>query len=55
MKVQNHLMADVSGDEVEAWMVANKVVEPIDAEADAPTNQACPDEAPEAQPVQFKG
>ncbi|MDP6035245.1 MAG: glutaredoxin [Verrucomicrobiota bacterium] len=55
VEINGHMLADVSGDEVEAWMVANKVVEPIDAEADAPTNQACPDEAPEAQPVQFKG
>jgi hypothetical protein len=44
----------VNDDEVEAWMLANNVVEPTNAEADAPTDQPCPDEMPEEQPIQFK-
>ena len=46
--------ADVSGDEVEAWMLANNVVAATDAEADAPTDQPCAHEMPEAQSMQFK-
>ena len=54
VEINGHMLADVSGDEVEAWMLANNVVEPTNAEADAPTDQPCPDEMPEEQPIQFK-
>ena len=54
VEINGHILADVSGDEVEAWMLANNVVEPTNAEADAPTDQPCPDEMPEEQPIQFK-
>jgi monothiol glutaredoxin len=42
--INDHMLADVSGDEVERWMVENHVVELLDAEADAPTNSSCTDE-----------
>ena len=54
VEINGHILADFSGDEVEAWMLANNVVEPTNAEADAPTDQPCPDEMPEEQPIQFK-
>ena len=54
VEINGHMLADVSGDEVEAWMLANNVVEPTNAEADAPTDQSCPDEIPEGQSIQFK-
>ena len=54
VEINGHMLADVSGDEVEAWMLANNVVEPTNAEADAPTDQPCPDEIPEGQSIQFK-
>ena len=54
VEINGHMLADVSGDEVEAWMLANNVVEPTNAEADAPTDQPCPDEMPEGQSIQFK-
>ena len=54
VEINGHMLADVSGDEVEAWMLANNVVEPTTAEADAPTDQPCPDEMPEGQSIQFK-
>ncbi|MCG8602339.1 MAG: glutaredoxin [Verrucomicrobiales bacterium] len=42
--VNGTMLADVSGDEVEAWMIENGVLEGSDAEADAPTDSACTDE-----------
>ena len=47
------MLADVSGEEVEAWMLANKIVTPNDREADAPTNQPCAHEPPASAPLNF--
>ena len=47
--VNGTMLADVSGDEVEAWMVENGVVEKVDAEADAPTDSSCSPEQHEKQ------
>ena len=38
------MLADVSGEEVEKWMIENGYLQGSDAEADAPTNSACSDE-----------
>jgi monothiol glutaredoxin len=48
VEVDGVMLVDVSGAEVEAWMVENGKVEPVDAEADAPTNSACTDAQHEA-------
>lgn len=50
--VNEQMLADVSGDEVEAYLLANQLVTPTDASADAPTNQPCADELP--QSMQFR-
>lgn len=47
--VNGTMLADVSGDEVEAWMVENGVVEKVDEEADAPTGSSCSPEQHEKQ------
>jgi monothiol glutaredoxin len=47
------MLADISGEEVEAWMLANKIVTPNDREADAPTNQPCAHEMPAGAPLNF--
>ena len=52
--INGNMLADVSGDEVEAWMLANNVVTTTDAEADAPTDQPCADEMPQEQTIHFK-
>ena len=44
VEINGQMLADVSGDEVEAWMVENGLVEKTDVEADAPTNASCSDE-----------
>ena len=54
VEINGNMLVDVSGDEVEAWLLANNVVSATDAEADAPTNQPCADEMPQAQSMQFK-
>ncbi|MCB1233964.1 MAG: glutaredoxin [Verrucomicrobiae bacterium] len=42
--VNGTMLADVSGAEVEQWMVENGLLEHDVAEADAPTNSSCTDE-----------
>jgi glutaredoxin len=41
VEINGHMLPDISGDEVEAWMLANKIVQPNDRVPDAPTNGAC--------------
>ena len=41
VEINGHMLPDISGDEVEAWMLANSIVTPNDRVPDAPTNQAC--------------
>jgi len=53
VEINGHMLADISGEEVEAWMVANKIVLPNDREADAPTNQPCAHEMPTSTPLNF--
>jgi glutaredoxin len=54
VEVTGHMLADVSGDEVEAYLVANKLTAPTDRQADAPTNQPCAHEAPSGAPIFLK-
>ena len=58
VEVNGHMLADVSGDEVEAWMLAQGVVKPTQAPLDVPTDRGCSDEEHAAQrgeiPVHFK-
>ena len=42
--VDGKMLADVSGDEVEAWMIENGYLNKSETEADAPTNSSCTDE-----------
>ena len=54
VEVNGHMLADISGDEVEAYLVANKLVEQNDRAADAPTNQPCAHEMPQSAPLNFR-
>ena len=49
VEINGNMLADVSGDEVEAYMLANKIVEDTKREADAPTNQPCENEMSERE------
>ena len=53
VEINGHMLADISGEEVEAWMLANKIVLPNDREAEAPTNQPCAHETPAGAPLHF--
>ncbi len=44
VEVNGTMLADISGAEVESWMLANGLIQPNEAEADAPTNSSCSDE-----------
>ena len=39
VEINGKMLTDVSGEELEAYMLANKIVEDNNKEADAPTNQ----------------
>jgi len=54
VEVNGRMLADVSGDEVEAFLVSNKLVAANDRQADAPTNQPCAHEMPQAAPLHFR-
>lgn len=44
VEIDGHMLPDISGDEVEAWLIENGRVAKSDADADAPTNSSCTDE-----------
>jgi glutaredoxin-related protein len=41
IEVDGKILGDVSGEEVEAWLIQNGYVKPSDAPTDAATNAAC--------------
>ena len=44
VEVNGKMLADISGEELETWMVANGVVNKNAVATDVPLNQACSDE-----------
>jgi glutaredoxin len=44
VEINGRMLADVSGEEVESYLVENKLVEASDAATDVPTNAACANE-----------
>lgn len=53
VEVNGHLLADVSGEEVEAYLLAQRLVTPNAAPPEAPINQACAHEMPQPVSVQI--
>jgi monothiol glutaredoxin len=47
--VNGVMLADVSGDELESYLLAHELVDPVDREADAPTGSSCSPELHAAQ------
>ena len=43
VEVNGTMLADISGEEVERWMIENGLLTPNDATPDAPINSACSD------------
>ena len=54
VEVNGRMLADVSGEEVEAYLLSHSVVQPNSRAADAPTNQPCAHEMPAESPLQFR-
>ena len=48
VEINGHMLADVSGEEVERYLIDNKLVQPSDAATDVPTNAACATEQHES-------
>ena len=51
VEVNGRMLPDISGEEVEAFLLANKLVSANDTAPDAPTNQPCAHEMPAGSPV----
>jgi glutaredoxin len=41
VEINGHMLADVSGEEVEAYLLAQNLVQPNNRAADLPTNESC--------------
>lgn len=54
VEVNGHMLADVSGEEVEAWLLANRVVRPNDRVPEAPIDKPCAHEIPAPAPIGFR-
>jgi monothiol glutaredoxin len=54
VEIDGHMLPDVSGEEVEAYMLSKRIVQPNDIAPEAPINQACAHETPQAAPMTFR-
>jgi glutaredoxin len=54
VEVNGTMLADVSGEEVEAWMLEQGLIRPNDRPAEAPTNQPCAHEIPTPSAIGFR-
>ena len=54
VEINGRMLPDISGEEVEAYLLSNGLVEPTTQQPDAPTNQPCAHEMPESAPLQFR-
>ena len=54
VEVDGQMLPDISGEEVEAYLLANQLVTTTTLQPEAPTNQPCAHEMPAAAPMQFK-
>ena len=54
VEVNGRMLPDISGDEVESYLLANNLVAANDRKADAPTNQPCAHEMPAAHSLHFR-
>src|SRR6266446_3156095 len=54
VEVNGRMLPDISGEEVEAFLLANGLAQPNDRPPDSPTNQPCAHEMPAGGPLQFR-
>jgi monothiol glutaredoxin len=53
VEIDGKMLTDVSGEEVEAFLLSNSLVGTTEKEADSPTDQACANEA-EIAAIEFR-
>lgn len=54
VEVNGRMLPDISGEEVEAYLVANNLAQPNSKVPEAPTNQPCAHEMPGPTALSFK-
>ena len=54
VEINGRMLPDISGEEVEAFLLANSLTQPNTKTPDAPTNQPCAHEMPEPAPLSFR-
>jgi len=54
VEINGKMLPDISGEEVEVYLLANKLVGTNDRTPDAPINQPCAHEMPQAAPLEFR-
>ncbi|MDQ6632312.1 MAG: glutaredoxin [Verrucomicrobiota bacterium] len=54
VEVDGQMLADVSGEEVETFLLANNLVNTNDQTPEAPIDQPCAHEMPQAVPLPFR-
>ena len=54
VEVNGRMLPDISGEEVEAFLLANSLVRPNEKQPEAPTNQPCAHEMPGPAPLNFR-
>ena len=54
VEINGRMLPDISGDEVEAFLLANSLVQTNSVQPDAPTNQPCAHEMPQPSPLNLR-
>jgi glutaredoxin len=54
VEVEGRMLADVSGEEVESWLIQQGYVRSSPEAPEAPINQPCANEAPPVAPMNFR-
>ena len=54
VEVNGQMLPDISGEEVEAYLLANNIASANSRVPDAPTNQPCAHEMPHSAPLSFR-
>lgn len=51
LQIGDTVLADISGEELEAWIIENGIVEPVEGESDIPLDRGCVDHS---EPASFE-
>jgi monothiol glutaredoxin len=54
VEIDGNMLPDISGEEVEAYMLSKGLVNTNEVQPDAPTNQPCAHEMPQSAPLHFR-